>query len=132
MRITEIILFICISAKSLIFFEKIFRFFQRKTLSTFSTFSTNLILNKIIHIFNYLHSSTIFYKNGISGIFSTIFDNFYRLIKESILQNTDNEYCRKLKVCRKCRTQNCVFWEQYFFCQKRVNLKSNHLNTFAQ
>ena len=120
------------SACSLIFFEKIFRFFQRKTLSTFSTLSTKLIFSKIIYIFNYLQSSTIFYKTPILTIFSTFFYDFYTLIENTALQITDNVHCRKLKACRKCRTQKCVCRKQNFFGQKQVNPKSNHLNTFAK
>ena len=104
----------CISAKSLIFFEINFQNFERKMLSTFSTFSTKLIFSKIDTIFNPLHSSTFFYKMPFLADFSTFFYNFYTLITKPLLQIADNVQCRKTKACRKCRTAKYAYGKHIF------------------
>ena len=119
---------ICISAVSLIFFENIFRNFERKNLSTFSTLSTKLIFSKIIYIFVLIQSSTFFYKTPFLMVFSTFFYDFYTLITKPLLQIADNVHCRKTKACRKCRTVECVF-------KTNINTVTSILtnpNTFAR
>lgn len=105
---------ICISAVSLIFFENIFRNFERKNLSTFSTLSTKLIFSKIIYIFVLIQSSTFFYKTPFLMVFSTFFYDFYTLITKPLLQIADNVHCRKTKACRKCRTEKYACWKHNF------------------
>ena len=122
----------CVSAASLIFFKSDFRFFERKMLSTFSTLSTNLIINKLIYNFVLIQSSTFFYKSQILTVFSTFFYDFYTLIRKLLLQIADYVHCRKLQACRKCRTGKCVCPNINYFGQKQVKTKSNHLNTFAK
>lgn len=99
----------CISAVSLIFFENIFQNFEWKMLSTFSTLSTNLVINQLRYVFVLIQSSTFFYKTPILTDFSTFFYDFYTLIENLYLQIVDNVRCRKLTACRKCRTVECVF-----------------------
>jgi len=118
----------CVSAASLIFFENIFRNFERKNVSTFSTLSTKLIFNKIIYNFALIQNSTFFYKTPILTDSSTFFYDFYTLIVKTIFQNAINQHCRKLFCCRKCRRVECV-------CPTNINTVTsslNNLNTFAR
>lgn len=118
----------CVSAASLIFFENIFRNFERKNVSTFSTLSTKLIFNKIIYIFALIQNSTFFYKTPILTDSSTFFYDFYTLIRKQLLQIADYVCCRKMKACRKCRTGECVF-------KTNINTVTSILtnpNTFAR
>ncbi len=121
----------CVSAASLIFFENIFRNFERKNVSTFSTLSTKLIFNKIIYNFALIQNSTFFYKSAILTVFSTFFYDFYTLIVKTIFQNAINQHCRKLFCCRKCRRVECVC-PTNINAQKQVARKRTNLNTFAR